>query len=185
MKRFAWALVVLVMLICDAQANEWQVDNVRSTLTFVGEQSGEKFEGGFKSFAAQVVLDPDHPEGGKIAVTVDITSAYAGSSDRDAMLPQKDWFDAAKFPQAKFTSTAIRKTGTGKYEVDATLTLKGVSRAVTLPFTLLPEGDHWRAQGHVVLTRSDFGVGLGMFTAEDYVKKAVDVAVNLVAKSVP
>ncbi|MDE1900035.1 MAG: YceI family protein [Alphaproteobacteria bacterium] len=166
-------------------AREWQIDPLHSTLTFTGTQSGQSFSGGFQKFTAHVLLNPDHPETGKITVDVDPASAYAGSDDRDSMLPGKDWFDVAHFPQAQFVSTAIHQVGPGQYQADATLTIKGISRNVTLPFTLKKEGDHWRAQGHVVLSRDAFGIGLGMFANENYVKNAVDVAVDLSAKPAP
>lgn len=184
MKKFLLTCVALAALTQAAHADpkQWAVDPAHSTLTFTGDQSGEKFIGGFKKFAAQIALDPDHPESGKITVTVDIASAYAGSSDRDGMLPQSDWFDTAKFPQAQFTSTAIRKTGPGQYVADATLTIKGMTKNVTLPFTLVQEGDHWHAQGKVGLKRNDFALGQGSFANENYVKYPVDVIVDLQAK---
>ena len=98
------------------------------------------------------------------------------------MLPQKDWFDTSKFSQAQFVTTSIRKIGAGHYQAEATLTIKGMMHPVTLPFTLVPEGDHWRAQGKVTLMRDDFSLGQGMFANETYVKHAVDVLVDLVAK---
>jgi polyisoprenoid-binding protein YceI len=168
-----------------ASAADWQIDPAHSKLGFTGTQNGEKFDGGFKKFDAQISLDPDHPETGHIAVTVDMTTAYAGSDDRDQMLPQAAWFDSKKFPQAHFVSTAIRKTGNARYEADATLTIKGITRNVLLPFTLAPEGDHWRAQGTTQLIRSDFQIGQGSFSSEAYVKHAVDVAIDLAAKPLP
>jgi len=165
-----------------AHAKDWTVDYAQSKLGFTGNASGETFTGGFKKFTAQISLDPAHPETGKIAVTVDIASAFAGDADRDQMLPQKDWFDTSAFPQAQLTSTAIRKISDGNYQMDATLTLKGVPHPITLPFTLAPEGDHWRAQGHVTLMRTDFQIGQGSYASESYVKHAVDVTVDIIAK---
>jgi polyisoprenoid-binding protein YceI len=182
MNKIALILAFFAALTGAAQAKDWQVDYAHSKLGFTGEQSGEKFDGGFKKFDAQIHFDPDYPEAGKIIVNVAIASAYAGSADRDSMLPQKDWFDSGAFPQAQFVTTSIRKTAPLHYEASATLTVKGVTRDVLLPFTLAPEGDHWRAQGDVALMRSDFGVGQGMFADESYVKHAVDVTIDIVAR---
>ncbi len=182
MKKLAVVLALLAASAGTAQAKEWQVDYVHSHLSFVGDQNGEKFQGGFKKFEAQITLDPDHAETGAISVTVDAASAYAGSSDRDELLPQKDWFDTSKFPQAQFVTTSIRKIDAGKYQAEATLTIKGMTHPVTLPFTLVPEGDHWHAQGKVTLKRTDFDLGQGMFANETYVKYAVDVSIDLIAK---
>ena len=181
MKRILLVLGVMGGLTGVAQAKDWHVDYAHSRLSFVGDQNGEKFTGGFKKFEAKIALDPDHVEMGSISVIVDTASAYAGSPDRDQMLPQKDWFDTSKFPQAQFVSTSLRKIGADQYEAAATLTIKGITHAVTLPFTLVPEGEHWRAQGHVLLVRSDFAVGQGQFAGETYVKLPVDVRIDLVA----
>ncbi len=181
MKKFL-LIAALCVLSVNADAKEWQVDSEHSTLSFTGDQSGEKFTGGFKKFTAQIDFDPTHPETGKINVTVDTGSAFAGSKDRDDMLPEKIWFDSAIFPQATFTSTGIKKTGDGQFEAAATLSIKGITKNVTLPFTLVAEGDHYRAQGSTTLMRNDFNLGMGMFTGENYVKNAVTVSVDIVAK---
>jgi polyisoprenoid-binding protein YceI len=165
-----------------SDAKNWQIDYDHSSLGFIGNQNGEQFAGGFKKFTALIAMNPDHPETGKIAVTVDIASVYAGTPDRDQMLPQKDWFDTSHFPQAQFTSTAIRKIGPIQYAVDGNLTIKGFTHFLTLPFTLMSEGDHWHAKGRVTLMRTDFGIGMGSFAGEAYVKHAVDVVIDIVAK---
>jgi len=185
MKRIVTLLAFLLTVSGVAQAKDWVIDDAQSKLSFVGEQSGQKFEGGFKKYTAQISFDPDHPETGKISVVVDITSAYAGSADRDAMLPQKGWFDYAHFPQAQFASTVIRQTGPGLYEVSAHLSIKGMTHDITLPFSLAKEGDHWRASGKVTLLRNDFALGQGEFAGEDYVKHAVDVNFDLIATPKP
>ncbi len=176
------SLIFLAALCASAHASDWQVDPAHSMLTFTGDQNGEKFSGGFKKFTAQISLDPAHPETGKISVTVDTSTAFAGSSDRDELLPQKEWFDVGVFPQAQFTSTTIRKISEGSYEAAGTLSIKGISKNVTLPFTLAPEGPYWHAVGHVLLMRNDFDVGLGMFKGENYVKNGVDLGFDLMAR---
>jgi polyisoprenoid-binding protein YceI len=167
-----------------APPKEWQIDYTKSFLGFVGDQGGEKFPGGFGKYVATVRLDPDHPETGQIDVVVDTSSAYAEGKDREAMLPKKDWFDIAHFPQAIFKSKAIKKTGEHSYVADGPLIIKGLSADISLPFTLEKEGDHWHAQGRVTLQRNEYAVGMGQFTTEDFVKFPVDVVVDLVAKPV-
>lgn len=185
MKQLFWALIALVSFSMPAQAKDWQVDYAHSKLGFIGDQNGAKFEGAFKKFDAQISFDPEHPDTGKISVTVDLASATTGDDERDSYLPQDAWFHVAAFPTAQFTASKFRKTGANAYEADGALTLKGVTKNLTLPFTLTQEGDHWRAQGRVTLMRTDFAVGQGSFANENYVKHAVDVVVDLAAKLVP
>jgi polyisoprenoid-binding protein YceI len=168
-----------------AEAKTWTIDYSHSHLGFIGKQGDTAFDGSFKKFTATVDFDPDHPEGGKIAATVDLASATTGDDQKDSMLPQSDWFDTSKFPQAQFVSAQIRKTGTNAYEAQGMLTIKGIAKPVILPFTLVAEGDHWRAQGKTTLMRSDFNIGQGQWSDDKTVRLKVDVTVDLAAKPQP
>lgn len=192
MKRLCLALVFLLLPLAvqaaapaPAPAKEWKIDYAHSRLGFTGKQGDIAFEGRFARYIASIAFDPAHPEQGKITAAIDMTGATAGSPDRDQMLPQAEWFDAAKFPQARFTSTAIKKTGENAYEADGALALKGIEKKITLPFTLVKEGNHWRADGKVTLVRGDFGIGSGDWADEKVVRAAVEVTVSLSATPPP
>jgi len=163
----------------------WIIDYPHSQLTFIGLEGSNAFTGSFKKFQLQVDLDPAHSDTGKISADIDIASATAGSAERDSYLPQPDWFNTAAFPTAHFESTSITKTGDLAYTADGKLTIKGITQPVSLIFTLVPEGDHWRAQGKVTLKRGDFHVGAGEWASETYVKNLVDVMFNVVATPQP
>ncbi len=173
-----------------AHAGTWGVDYARSHLRFSCAQGDTPFEGEFKTFQAMIDLDPRHPETGKIEAVIDMSSASAGSPDRDGFLPQADWLDSSRFPQARFQSTAIHTMASGTdgkaaYVADGSLTIKGITRPVTLSFALEPDGTATRAQGHVALMRTDFNIGAGTWSSEAYVRRAVDVSFDIVAKPTP
>ena len=184
MRFLAAGLALLACLLSGpqaVQAKSWVIDYAHSQLGFKGQQGDSPFTSFFKNFTATVDFDPDKPETGKIAATIDIASSTAGSRQRDDWLPQADWFDIKRFPQATFASTAIRKTSDG-YAAEGNLTLKGITRPLTLNFTLTPEGDHLRAKGSANLTRTDFKIGEGDWANENYVKLPVTVTIDLAAK---
>jgi polyisoprenoid-binding protein YceI len=166
-------------------AANWAVDSSKSHLGFIGTQGSTHFNGSFGSFKTTIDLDPDHPETGKITATIDIGSITAGSNERDSYLPQPDWFNTKVFPQATFTSSSIQKTGDHAYLAMGNLTIKNITQPMSLPFTLVQEGDHWHAQGKVTLARTDFHIGDGDWSNEEYVKRAVDVVIDLIAKPQP
>ena len=95
-----------------AQAAEWKI-LPGSALTFAGEQAGEKFTGRFSRFDAKISLDPQNLSEAKIVVTVDVASAATGDKQRDTALPDKDWFDAKTFPQARFEFASGRANRRG------------------------------------------------------------------------
>lgn len=166
----------------DVQKN-WSVDYSNSHLNFVGTQgSSSSFEGSFRSFKVTLRFDPAHPEQGQINAVINTGSATSGDDERDVYLPQNDWFNIAAFPEAQFISDTILKTGENQFVAQGSLTIKGISHTVKLPFTLKPEADHWRAHGELTLNRTDFNIGQGEWINENYVKHAVQVVVDLSVK---
>ena len=161
--------------------NAWVIDRSASRLTFAGRQGDTPFTGRFERFDAQITLDPEAPEDGEIVVAVDLASVDAGSEDRNASLPERGWFDTARHKQARFVSESVHRTGEGAYEAEGTVSLKGVDRPLTLPFTLEVTGNRAIAQGEAVLDRSAFGVGQGDFAGPEWVALEVTVSFRLEA----
>ena len=163
----------------------WRIDPRASSILFTGRQGDDEFTGRFGTFDAQVRLDPDDLSDAMIVAAVDLGSVDAGSGDRNQSLPEVDWFDIARFPRATFRSEVVRKTAPGAYEADGTLTIKGVSRDVTMPFTLDIQGDRAVADGQVTLDRTAFGIGAGEFAGPEWVDTEVAVAVHVEAVGAP
>lgn len=161
--------------------NVWRIDKDASALMFSGRQGDDEFTGRFGDFDAQIRLNPDDLASASIVAAVDLGSVDAGSSDRNQSLPEADWFDIARFPRATFRSSIVRATGQGAYAADGTLTIKGVDRAITLPFTLETEGDRAVANGQFTLDRSLFGIGRGDFAGPEWVDTAIGVTLHIEA----
>ncbi|MDB5526997.1 MAG: polyisoprenoid-binding protein [Devosia sp.] len=159
----------------------WTLDPAKSQLGFSGTQIGTKFAGKFNRYDTEIMFDPDHLDASHIAVTVDLGSVVTEDTQRDTALPGKDWFDIAEFPQATFETTAIRKTGTSDYEAVGTLALRGVTKPLTLPFTLQIDGPTAHVTGQVTLVRTDFGVGQGPWASDQWVAFEVDVNLDILA----
>jgi polyisoprenoid-binding protein YceI len=179
---FALALSLFFGLSSGAEAKPWIIDYGKSHLGFSAAQGSITFQGHFSRYKVDVDFDPDHPETSKINAVVDISSIGTGDPQRDAMLPQPEWFATAQYPQATFVSTQIAKTGPDSFTAHGTLTIKGKAHPATLPFTLIHEDDHWHSQGKVDILRSDFNIGQGQWSDEKYVKFAVEIKIDIVAK---
>ena len=159
----------------------WIVDPSKSRLGFSGTQTGTRFEGRFKHFEAQIHFDPSHPQSGQAHVVVDIASAATGDTQRDEAMPGADWFDAGKFPTAVFEAKSFQPKGGDQYAAPGTLTIRGVSHEVVLPFTLTIDGDTAHARGRLELVRTQFGIGQGPWASGQWVALAVGVDVDLTA----
>ena len=152
-----------------------------STLKFIAEQQGAKFEGRFESFSAAFTFDTHQPAEGGLRGTIDTASVNTFNQERDDYLRSAEWFDAVRWPQAIFETTSIEPAGDGAWLANASLSLRDVTRPVTMRFSFTPpEGDApARLTGAVDLLRLEFGVGQGIWTNTEWVGDAVRVELDL------
>lgn len=179
---FGFAAAVLVSASASAHAATWTIDTAKSHLGFTGSENGSAFTGSFGKFAGTIVFDPANPKAGHADVTIQTGSASTGDQQKDGALPGSDWFAVDKYPQAHFVATSFKANGPSAYEAVGTLTIRGVTRPVTLPFTLTITGDVAKADGTVQLIRTNFGVGQGAWSTAQYVALQVSVSFDIIAE---
>lgn len=144
---------------------DYTIDPAHSRIGFVARHAMvTKVRGSFNEFTATVHLDGDNPEKSSAQVTIRVASIDTRNADRDAHLRTNDFLDAATHPEITFTSTAAAGTGADTFELTGDLTIKGVTRQVTVPFTFEgqatdPFGNHRVGfEGATTINRQDFGV---------------------------
>jgi len=165
----------------EAKAWAWIVNEELSTLSFSGTQTGKEFSGVFEKFDANIVLDPENLLDAHIEIEVDLNSANTADRQRDAAIPGPDWFDVKNFPAAKFISNEINKQDDGSFNATGELSIRGVTKEVSLPFSLSINGEKALAEGSMSLIRSDFGIGQGEFSTGQWVGLDVKIAYKIVA----
>lgn len=175
MKRILCSLLLIAAI--PAVAADYSVQP-GSTLGFTGTFQGEAFTGEFKKFNATISYDAINLPASKFDVSVDISSVATGDSDRDNALPGDEFFDASKFPTARFVSTTFRKDG-DKVIADGTLTIKGISKPVSLDVGFTPTGNGATLVVTTKLDRSAFGVGIGDYADTSTIGADVTVSGNL------
>jgi len=112
-------------------AGTWDLDPVHSTIGFVARHlMVSKVRGQFTSFEAQIVTAPN-PLDSTATATIDLSSVSTGNEMRDNDLRSTNFFDVATHPKMTFTSTAVR-LDEGTFLVDGDLTIRGVTKPVTL-----------------------------------------------------
>src|SRR6185437_9525053 len=163
------ALAALAPTLALAAPPAWTVDKAASRLTFSSSVSGAAFTGVFKTWDAVIHFDPKDPAHADVAATIDIGSARTGNGDRDAELPSQDWFWTSHFPRATFVAHGFTAAGPGRYTAAGVLTIRGVAKPLTLPFTLAITGAAAKMNASVQLNRLAFGVGQGEWKATDTV----------------
>ncbi|TBV72719.1 YceI family protein [Pseudoxanthomonas winnipegensis] len=152
-----------------------------STLVFASSYDGETFTGKFGKFDTKVSFDPAHPELGTIDVTIGLAGTSSGNGDRDSTLASADFFDVGKFAQATYKAKGFKSLGGDRYSTDGVLTLRGVSKPVTLTFVWTP-GAQPTLAGKATVKRLDFGVGGGDWKDTKTIPDAVAISTKVVLK---
>jgi polyisoprenoid-binding protein YceI len=152
----------------------------QSEIAFQVKQSGVPIDGRFRSFEAQVVLDPKAPQTGSVMLSIDTASATVGFAESDAELPRPAWFNAPKFLRAVFQSSAIKANGPGRLVVAGKLTIKGTSQELVVPVTIVQAGPLSTASGEFVVKRLDFKIGENEWADLSLVANDVRVRFKLV-----
>jgi polyisoprenoid-binding protein YceI len=110
----------------------WSIDPVHSAVSFTARHLGvAKVRGTFDAVDGTVVTDPD-PRRCSVVATIRTASVNTGNGQRDNHLRSPDFLDAEAHPTMSFRSTAIRQQNAEILLVDGELTLRGITRPVTL-----------------------------------------------------
>lgn len=141
----------------------------------------------FETIEGVIRLDPGNPAASRVSVRIPVAGVDSGVPALDAMFQNEAFFDTANHPEITFESTAVRFTGLGgAFEVDGDLTVRGVTRPVTLLARLNGSGVHPMTGAPVVgfsaetrIKRSEFGLDVALPMVSD----DIDVQITLEASA--
>ena len=163
--RLKLSAPALVLLATVARAEPWTFDLAHSRVGFsVRHMMVSNVEGSFHEVKATVDLDDKNPTKSTVEFTITTSSVDTQNADRDKHLKSPDFFDVTKFPSMTFKSTKIVGAGKNKFKVTGDLTIRDVTKPITLDVTLSdPVTNPWgktvrgvEASGK--LNRHDFGL---------------------------
>lgn len=174
------ALLISAGLLLASPVFAQNVDLGKSQLVFTMKQMGVPVSGSFKKFAAKVSFDPAKADKGSADITIDVNSISLPTADANAEARKKDWFNTAQFAQARFVSSSIKPLGGNRYQVNGKLTLKGITRELSAPFTATAQGKAVSIDGTLPISRLAFKIGEGSWSDTGTVADNVDLRFRLV-----
>src|ERR1700749_2936664 len=114
-------------------ATKWAIDPMHSEVQFkVKHLVISTVSGFFKSFEGEMETVNDDFEDAEITFSLDIDSIDTNQGPRDQHLKSPEFFDADQYPKISFKSTSFKKTGDDEYALVGDLTVKDVTKTVTL-----------------------------------------------------
>jgi len=138
---------------------KYSITPENSKIEFIGAKVTGHHNGSFKKFSG-VVDYTGQVETSRVSITIDSSSLETDTPDLTKHLKTADFFDVAKFPDAKFESTAIRPGGDkgASHTVTGNLTLHGVTKSITFPATITASPGEVSVESSFAINRKDFGI---------------------------
>lgn len=164
---FSGALIAGLALPLQAFAADYSIDTrgAHASVNFKVSHLGYSFiKGRFNNFSGDFSYDENNIGASKVNVVVDTTSLDSNHAERDKHIRSGDFINAAKFPQATFTSTSVTSMGDGKLAINGDLTLHGMTKPITIDAEFIGAGkDPWGGErigfaGTTRLELADFGI---------------------------
>jgi len=159
----------------------WSVDTAASAVAFTITYGAQPYAGAFDHWRADIRFDANDLEHSSAQVNFETSSAHTSDQMQTSELGAAAWLDTQRFPVASFRTVSIRHLRGDAYLAQGPLTLKGRTRTVSLPFTLVTAGDRATMNGQITLNRQDFDIGAGDASIGD----TVAVKVRVVATQAP
>lgn len=148
------------------EAGTYQVDADHTQVIWTVNHMGlSPLTGMFGRMSGTLNLDPKAPEAAKVEIAIPMAGLTVTSEAFAKHLASPEFFDTAKFPSGRFTSTKIAVSGSSA-RIDGDLTVHGVTRPVTLDATFFGAGIDVVSKLETIgftatatVKRSDFGLG--------------------------
>lgn len=187
MRRTIVATLFAAALTMPLAADVHTIDAGHSEVSFQIRHLVTQVRGNFNDYEGTINLDPANLEKSSVDFRIKAASIDTNHADRDKHLRAEDFFFVEKYPEITFKSKSVKKAGKDTYDVAGTLTMRGVSKEVTLPVTYLGAvKDPWGNEKagfstEVTLNRKDYGINWnaaldnGGFVLSDEVKVAINL----------
>jgi cytochrome b561/polyisoprenoid-binding protein YceI len=164
-----------------AEPVAWRLDE-GSELEFETAWGDARIEGAFRRWDAEIAFSPAALDRSRVRISIDLSSVTTGDAQRDEALPGYDFFNVDEHPRAVFTASRFERTGEDRFVARGQLSMRGVTRPVSLPFRLQMDDDKARVRGVTTLDRTAFGVGQGEWASTEQIPAKVTVRVDLRAR---
>ncbi|MEM7051438.1 MAG: YceI family protein [Acidobacteriota bacterium] len=157
-------LAIGTTLPASAEVSTHTIDASHSEVGFEVRHLLSKARGRFDDFSGTIVVNQKEPSASSVEFTILAGSIDTNNEDRDQHLRSDDFFAVEEHPEIHFVSKRVQKVSDGQYRVTGTLSMRGVSKDITLPVEFLGTiDDPWgNTKGgfrtETVIDRKDFGI---------------------------
>jgi polyisoprenoid-binding protein YceI len=160
--KYVFPTIFALFLVNFLSAQTFAPVDSASEVKFRIKNLGFNTTGSFSGLAGVISFNPDNPDGCSFDVHIEANTVNTGVNMRDDHLRADDFFDVKNHPQIRFVSVKVsnnKKNGT--LFVSGKLTMKGVTKDISFPFTAQPVENGYLFNGEFTINRKDFKVSGG------------------------
>ena len=152
--RNIFTLLIASIVVMSFTSSDLKPVDANEAVTFAIKNFGINTNGEFKGLKGIIKWDASNPSASVFNVTVDANTINTDIDMRDSHLKKEEYFNTEKYPTINFVSTAVTANN-----VTGNLTIKGVTKQISFPFTVKPSAGGYLFEGSFEINRRDFGVG--------------------------
>ncbi|MBL0358024.1 MAG: YceI family protein [Chitinophagaceae bacterium] len=172
-------LIILLLNVCGiiGFSQIYNAVDAGSEVKFSIRNFGLTVNGSFKGLEGKISFDPASITAASFNVSMEAATVNTGNGSRDRHLKKDDYFDVAKYQKLLFLSSKVTAAaGAGNYMRQGSLTIKGITKQVSFPFTATAAANGYRFSGQFKINRSDFKVGGGSWVLSDELTVSLNVS---------
>ncbi len=123
-------------------------------------------DGTLSNPTGEIIWNDNNLSASSISASVKVSTIDTDNDSRDKHLKEEDYFHATKYPEIKFRSTSISKSG-NDYTAKGKMTIKGTEQDISINFSVSESGGTNTFKGKFEIDRRDFEVGGGSLVLSD------------------
>lgn len=170
-------LIAMAFTFFSAWAVNLKPVDSEDAVTFVIKNFGINTKGSFRGLKGTINWDATNPSASSFNVSVDAKTINTAIDARDKDLRGEIYFNTDKYPTIDFSSTQISGTN-GNYRVTGNLTMKGITKTISFPFTVTSSGAGYLFKGEFTINRLDYNIGGNSMVLSDNVDVNLNVQAN-------
>ncbi len=172
MKKFL-VFTVVILTYCSGILNA-QNSPTRSAITFEIKNLGIGTSGSISGLLTEIQFTPSNLNSSIVEASVDVNTINTDNSSRDEHLRSEDFFDVSHYPKIVLKSVTFKRKSGNNYLGTFTLTIKGKSKQIEMPFIFLEKENAVEFKGTFKINRLGFGVGSKSMILSDEVTVNID-----------
>ena len=172
------ALLVSALLVSAtraALADSYTLSGDNTKIKFTGSKKDGSHTGGFKKLSGKATAKGTDAETLSLSVVIDVDSMFTDADKLTAHLKSPDFFEAKRYPEAKFETSEVKLTKNG-HMVTGNLTIRGKTKKVSFPAEIGVESSGLKLAAKFKIDRNDWGISYGKGMINDEVDLVVDVS---------